>query len=163
MKKIFLFVICMAGMGYAYSQSTQPEVIATAGDYYKGTNYTMSWTLGECVTETFASGANTLTQGFQQSTYAVTAVKQPELKGITVKAYPNPTTNFITVSVETTNDALKGYSIELFDVLGKHLMNEKLKDKTLQVDMSIYRSGSYLLRVSNSDKTKLQTFKIEKN
>jgi len=87
MKKLILLIACMAGIGYAFAQSVKPEVIASAGDYFTSTNNSMSWTLGECITETYSSVNNTLTQGFQQSTYTITAVTQLAFGGITVKAF----------------------------------------------------------------------------
>ncbi|MEZ5082109.1 MAG: hypothetical protein R2750_01450 [Bacteroidales bacterium] len=49
-----------------YAQSVSPEVISSAGDYYEGTNVSLSWTLGEIATETYTNGNVILTQGFQQ-------------------------------------------------------------------------------------------------
>lgn len=49
-----------------YTQSLAPSVISSSGDYFQSTNYSLSWTLGEIMTETFFNGSNVLTQGFQQ-------------------------------------------------------------------------------------------------
>jgi len=48
------------------AQITSPEVISSSGAYFSNTSGSMSWTLGETVTETFSNGSNILTQGFQQ-------------------------------------------------------------------------------------------------
>jgi len=48
------------------AQSVSPEVVSSAGDYFEGTNASLSWTLGEIATETYSNGTNILTQGFQQ-------------------------------------------------------------------------------------------------
>ena len=48
------------------AQSVSPEVVASAGDYFEGTNASISWTLGEIATETYSNGTIILTQGFQQ-------------------------------------------------------------------------------------------------
>lgn len=163
MKKLILIIACMAGISYAYAQSVKPEVIASAGDYFTSTNNTMSWTLGECITETYTSANNKLTQGFQQSTYSITAVIQLAFKGISVKAFPNPTTDFINVSVETTGGSQIKYSVELFDLQGKKLMDENTKVKSIQLDMSGYANGTYFLKVTDQGKNLLQHFKILKN
>lgn len=147
----------------AYCQIASNDVVAAAGDYFRSTNYNMSWTIGECITETYVSGENILNQGFQQSTYVITAVQQFALNGITVKAFPNPTTNFINVSIETTVINGGVYVLELFDAQGKLLLTDKLNEKQGQLDMSGFIKGTYLLSVSNQDCTKRQTFKIEKN
>lgn len=73
MKKIILIIIGGLLTVGVIAQSTSPEVIASSGDYYESANASLSWTMGELATETYSSGVNTLTQGFQQP------------KGVTVK------------------------------------------------------------------------------
>ena len=162
-KKFILIIAFTTSMGYTFAQSIQSDVIATTGAYFKSANYTMSWTLGECVTETFSNYENTLTQGFQQSFYNITAVDQLEYCGIKVKAFPNPTTDFITVSIETTKVPLFDYKIELLDIQGRQLINHKIRDKSIRVSMSEYAKGTYFLKVSDPRKNVLQCFKIQKN
>ncbi len=48
------------------AQSLSPEVIASSGEYYESVNNRISFTLGEIATETYITGDNILTQGFQQ-------------------------------------------------------------------------------------------------
>lgn len=48
------------------AQSLSPQVIASSGGYYSNGSGSLSWTLGETMTETFTSGSPQLTQGFQQ-------------------------------------------------------------------------------------------------
>ena len=55
----FLPLMCSA-------QTTSPEVIASSGDHFSNATGSLSWTLGETMTETFSNGGHILTQGFQQ-------------------------------------------------------------------------------------------------
>lgn len=66
MKRILILLIAVVFTITLTAQSVSPEVVASAGDYYEGTNASLSWTLGEIVTETYTAGGVTLTQGFQQ-------------------------------------------------------------------------------------------------
>ncbi|MFU8844174.1 MAG: hypothetical protein ACNA7V_10250 [Bacteroidales bacterium] len=66
MKKIAQILLFSVFPLYVSAQSVSPEVIATAGDYFENSSGSLSWTLGEVMTETFSSGGNILTQGFQQ-------------------------------------------------------------------------------------------------
>jgi hypothetical protein len=50
----------------ASGQMASPEVIASGGDYFQNDNISLSFTVGETITETFSNGDVTLTQGFQQ-------------------------------------------------------------------------------------------------
>ncbi len=56
----------MSIISFTYTQSIERDVIANSGDYYEGTNVSLSWTVGEIATETYANGSYILTQGFQQ-------------------------------------------------------------------------------------------------
>lgn len=59
------------------AQSLSPQVIASSGGYYSNAAGSLSFTVGETVTQTYTSGSNMLTQGFQQ----------PFELNINVKAY----------------------------------------------------------------------------
>ncbi|MCD4696362.1 MAG: hypothetical protein K8S16_09005 [Bacteroidales bacterium] len=66
MKTIISTLIFMSIISFTYTQSIERDVIANSGDYYEGTNVSLSWTVGEIATETYANGSYILTQGFQQ-------------------------------------------------------------------------------------------------
>ncbi len=59
----FLFIIAFTLLSF---QIKAQQVIASAGGNYEGDNISLSWTMGEPVTETFSGGGVILTQGFQQ-------------------------------------------------------------------------------------------------
>jgi hypothetical protein len=59
----YFIIIAFAFLSF---QAKAQQVIASAGGYYEGENISLSWTLGEPVTETFSAGGVILTQGFQQ-------------------------------------------------------------------------------------------------
>jgi hypothetical protein len=67
MKTLLVMTICAAFSVFASGQTLSPTVISTAGDYYTGTAATLSVTIGEPVVETYTSGSNVLSTGFQQS------------------------------------------------------------------------------------------------
>lgn len=68
MKKL-LFVQLLAWAVFAagvQAQSLSPQVVASGGGYAEAGGYSLSYTVGEPVTATLASGSNILTQGFHQ-------------------------------------------------------------------------------------------------
>jgi len=65
MKKLILFLILPAVALLSF-HSTAQQVIATAGGYYEGETFSLSWTLGEPVVKTLSGNGMVLTQGFQQ-------------------------------------------------------------------------------------------------
>ncbi|MCH8318269.1 MAG: hypothetical protein IIA88_07200 [Bacteroidetes bacterium] len=76
MKKTFFILFALFCFGSAKSQSLSPEVYSTSGDYFTGTNATLSWTIGESIIETFSGSNAIITQGFQQSSWSVTSIRR---------------------------------------------------------------------------------------
>lgn len=71
MKKLLILFTLIGLTVLIYGQSLNPEVISTSGDYFENSNASLSWTLGETVTETFENSNFFLTQGFQQPVIGV--------------------------------------------------------------------------------------------
>ena len=65
MKKINILVLVFTIIVLSVNTNAQ-QVVTSAGGYFEGGDMSLSWTLGEPVTETFESGEITFTQGFQQ-------------------------------------------------------------------------------------------------
>lgn len=66
MKSFFVLTMMISLPVFFSGQSLSPFVIASSGDYFTGAGTTLSWTLGEPVTETLSGGGIILAQGFQQ-------------------------------------------------------------------------------------------------
>jgi len=63
---ITLLVLFLGAFG-VYSQSTSPELISSSGDYFEFNGGSLSWSLGEGVTEPVMNQNVHLSQGFQQA------------------------------------------------------------------------------------------------
>lgn len=61
-----LYLIIAIALTVASFNSKAQQVIASAGGYFEGQNVSLSWTVGEAITETFTGSDLILTQGFQQ-------------------------------------------------------------------------------------------------
>jgi hypothetical protein len=70
--KITILVFCLTLSSGLYSQSLIPDVVTSAGGYFESGTTSVSWTLGEPVTEAFTNNNMILTQGFQQPFYGIT-------------------------------------------------------------------------------------------
>ncbi len=66
MKKIIPLLLLLFLQSGLIFRSNAQQVITTAGDYFEGDNFSLSWTLGETVIETFTGNDIIFTQGFQQ-------------------------------------------------------------------------------------------------
>ncbi len=167
MKKTILLIFMLFGFGSVFCQTNQPEVISSSGDYFKpnASSPTLSWTMGECITETQTSANNIITQGFQQNFEYIIGVgitENPD-KDFSIKVFPNPATDFITVSINPLTGKASEYLIELYDLQGKKLYTATYTQDEFKLDMFTYPAGTFMLKVMTKGNKTLQNFKIQKN
>ncbi len=142
-----------------YAQYVQ-EVVSTAGGYHSSNQGSLSWTIGESITETMTAAEYILTSGFQQSELTITAIAATGIPEAAVWVYPNPVANYLTVE---TADNPQEYAVLLYDLQGNLLYK---KDITMQhevVDMRFYAPGGYLVRIVKTDHSKQKYFQIIKH
>jgi len=74
-----------------------------------------------------------------------------------ISIFPNPFNN--SINVENTND--ENFFVELYDINGKRLLEQKITNKQSNIDTQVLTNGVYLLKISSSYGTK--TFRLIKN
>ena len=165
MKKTFLILLYLFAFSRVYCQSNQPEIIATSGGYFKPLLSTpsLSWTIGENIVETYSSANNFLTQGFQQGHYNAVAIDESIDKNLSINVFPNPTTDFITISIKSLIEKDNVFFIELYDLQGKILYTVNYNQNEFKLDMLTYPAGTFLLKIMTKGNKCLQNFKIQKN
>ncbi|MCB2195914.1 MAG: T9SS type A sorting domain-containing protein [Bacteroidetes bacterium] len=162
MKKFYIFIVmCFLGV-YASGQTISSYVIASAGESAEADGISISWTLGELAIETFETSDIILTQGFQQGYFEVTSVGEPLSNNFDLKVFPNPATEY--VMVELQSDEIKDGIIQMYDMNGRLVYNEKFNvtQGPNRIELSDLSSSQYILKVSNSSGEVLQTFKLIK-
>ena len=152
------------GFGSVFCQTIQPNIITTSGDYFKPntSSPSLSWTIGECITETYSSTNNMLTQGFQQGHYNAVAIDEISDKDFSITVFPNPTSDFINISIKSLSENPAIYIIELYDLQAKKLYTTSNYQEEFQMDMHTYPAGTYLLKVMTIGNKLLQNFNIQK-
>jgi len=154
-KTIFSVAFLLLGLGGLHAQESPT---ATGGEA-KGVGGTVSYSLGQVVYTTNTGSNGSVEQGVQQP-YEISATVGINESSISLEmsVYPNPTTNYLTLKVEIT----KNLSYQLFDMQGKVIVSKKITDNTTTVVMENLPTATYLLKVTDSNKT-VKTFKIIKN
>lgn len=76
-----------------------------------------------------------------------------------INIYPNPTQQQINIDLNGID--LTGAQIEVFDMLGKSMLNKKVMESIIQMDLKSYPNGIFLLKFSNIKGSKV--FKLIKN
>ncbi len=136
------------------------EVISSAGDFHSNGNYSLSWTLGEPVIETYSQGSTVLTQGFQQPILiSVSIYENPELN-FDISAFPNPTSDFLNVVI--SNGTYDNMAYFLFDVTGKLIDSRQIVSEQTEILFSHLPVATYYVKIIEKNK-ELKTFKIIKN
>ena len=136
------------------------EVIAASGGIESSASAIVSWTIGETVTET-ATGTNIiLSQGFNQGDLILTVIKDPDIRGLEVKVYPNPASDVLKISVGE-------YFSEDIDYAIINMEGQVLKKNTLKGGESVIPIGNlspsvYFLKLYRNN-TELAIIKIIKN
>ena len=145
--------------------SLTPSVIASYGKWSNNGGFTLSATCGEMMIQTFTAGTNILTQGFQQPDEKSIGIQELNEDGLTIKIFPNPTSDLITVNLQSDNAEL--YGIIMYDVLGRTLNLPGTLDRShtqLQQSFNLIQlpSATYFLCVVNAQGEIKHSFKIQK-
>lgn len=135
------------------------SVITVAGDYVEDDDLSVSWTLGEVVTEALNQDNITLSQGQQQFTVSlISGIGQKY--DFAVTAYPNPTKNAL--SVTFSNDEKNNLILNLYNSLGVEIHQQGLtSDQKNTIPMTDYPAGVYIITIKCQQEL-LKTFRIIK-
>lgn len=156
-KKVKLSVLLL-GLGL----TTQAQQVTTAtGGNASGSGGTVAYSVGQIVYTTNTGTTGSVAQGVQQP-YEISIVLGIEDNSIKLEltAYPNPTTNFLTLNVG--NAELSTLSFQLYDISGKLIESRKIISSTETIGMGNLPNAIYFLKVANNN-NEVKTFKIIKN
>ena len=143
-----------------YSQNLDHFIIGTDGGYAGNNQFSLSYTIGEIVTELGNDPVNNidLTQGFQQAYISIVSTEN-HLADIDISVFPNPAVNYLNVNI---SDLSKVKSYAMYDMSGKLLLQQEIISNQFEISFSNFSSGNYLLIFKN-DQQKLKTLKVQKS
>ncbi len=154
MKRLVLLSIISL---FLVSKNYAQEVITTAGDHHIASTGSLSWTLGEAIIETYSTGLNSLTQGFNQSQLSATATYELPSLNFNLNAFPNPTSNFIIIET----DRVKEMEYQVYNQQGKLIIQSKLTGLQTKIDFQEFVPSIYIIKIFEK-KIPLKQFKIVK-
>ena len=158
-KRLKLSAVLLLGLGLT-GLHAQESVNATGGDA-SGSGGSASYSVGQVVYTTNTGTNGSVAEGVQHA-YEISVVTEiEEATGInlSVKAYPNPTANYLTLSVEEFD--ISNLSYQLYDMQGKLLQKETITSNQTSIDMNNLVPASYFVKVTQNN-TEVKTFKIIK-
>jgi hypothetical protein len=134
---LLLFLACQSGT------SSGQQLISSSGNSHESSGYSISWSLGELVIDTWSTQNITVTNGFHQPVLTVTNVFKEAPPDLIINLYPNPTSDLLIV--ESNSEGRFDYYLFNFD--GKLLASDLFELERKQINFQHYTPGIYLLRI----------------
>ena len=158
-KRLKLSAVLLLGLGLTGPQA-QISVNAT-GSNASGSGGSASYSVGQVVYTTHTGTSGSVAEGVQQpyEISVVTAIEEAKGINLSVTAYPNPTTDYLTLNISEFK--LSGLSYQLYDMNGRLLQNEKITGSQTSIVMSNLVPATYFVKVIQGSK-EVKTFKIIK-
>ena len=158
-KRLKLSAILLLGLGLTGLQA-QESVNATGGDS-SGSGGSASYSVGQVIYTTNTGTNGSVAQGVQQPFEISVVTGLEEAKGInlSVSAYPNPTTDFLTLEVKEFD--ISNLNFQLYEMSGKLLQSKKITSNQTNIVMSNLVPATYFIKVIQGNK-EVKTFKIIK-
>jgi hypothetical protein len=152
--------LCVLMLGFGLTAQAQQATTATGGDA-TGSGGSVAYSVGQIVYTTHTGTTGSVAQGVQQP-YEISVILGVEnsLIDLDISAYPNPTTQNLTLS--TGNDISETLHFQLCDLSGKIIERRKISNRTETIYMENLATGPYFLKVSNAN-NEVKIFKIIKN
>jgi hypothetical protein len=159
-KKLKLSVILLLGLGLTGLQAQKS--VNTTGGNASGSGGSVSYSVGQVAYITNTGTNGSVSEGVQQPYEISVVTGLEEAKGINllVTAYPNPTTDFLTLRIDEFE--LSNLHFQLYDMNGKLLENKKVTGNETSIVMSKLVPATYFVKVTEGNK-EVKTFKIIKN
>lgn len=159
-KRLKLSAVLLLGLGLTGLQA-QESVNATGGNA-SGSGGTVSYSVGQVVYTTNTGTNGSVEQGVQQpyEISVLTAIEQAKGINLSVSAYPNPTTDFLTLRIDEFE--ISNLSYQLYDMNGKLLQSKKITGNQTSIAMGNLVPANYFVKVIQGNK-EVKTFKIIKN
>lgn len=156
-KILILFCVLMTGIG-AFAQSA----VTTSGGEASGNSGNLSYSIGQTFCSANAGSIGQINEGVQQpyEIYDVTDVQSAISEVISLSAFPNPTSDFLTLRFESDN--IEGLDCAMYDISGKEILQKRITSFETSLDMNSLPSATYFVRVTKQNR-EVKTFKIVKN
>jgi len=135
------------------------QVISTCGTSFSDGTTSISWTLGEMVTETMETNSGIITHGLHQTLLEVSTSETHFPQSDFIMAYPNPAHDFILLHL--TGKDLKGMKYALYNATGNLLLEGTIDEEITKISFIPLPPAVYFIKITKGEKF-IHTFKIIK-
>jgi len=163
-RKLITLSVMLLIAGTCTGQSIARQVISNAGDYQSTADFSISYTIGEPVIETFISGNTILLQGFHQGDELITIPEsiEDEFRNTHFQIYPNPARDQLLINI--TQPISSKLKVKIYSITGKLISEQQHLPYSKQtfINLSGFPPGTYILKIAGKKKKKIKTFKLIK-
>jgi len=154
---LLLLITLLSVFGNAKGQ----QAITTTGGEATGSGGSSSYTVGQLFYSSQSNTNGTITEGVQQAyeIFVISSINEAEEIQLSIKAYPNPTADIITLDLGEYES--KDLVLQIYDMNGSLLQSKEIYESNTKISLEGYASSTYLIRLVDDNK-KVKTFKIIK-
>ena len=158
-KRAILCALFLLGLGLT-GLHAQEAILATGGEA-SGSGGSVSYSVGQVLYTTNTGTNGSVAEGVQQpyEISVVVGIEQAKDINLICTAYPNPTTDLLTLEVEIADNENLFY--QLYEIKGKLLVSKRLIDNKTTISMANLAPAAYFLKITDNQKV-VKTFKIIK-
>lgn len=137
------------------------ETTLSTGNNASGTGGSISYSIGQVSYQQHIGGTASVAEGVQQpyEWMVVAGIDEKEIQ-LLINAYPNPTTQYLTLQVDNLNQ--KNLVYYLSDSEGKIITSNKINEELTPISMDQLSAANYFLTIKEGDQL-IKNFKIIKN
>ena len=158
MKKLLLLLfIGIVGIGNA--QTIENVTFSSAASSDNSFQPVMGTPYGASLSG--AGGSLEVSASYGESNYEESALSAEELSiQSNIRVFPNPTTYMVNIDLSQLTQG--EYQLYLVDLQGKVVYQQTTTQKSIELDMRNYSTGSYVLKVQTKGTQQIDTFQIIK-
>lgn len=156
----FTLYLCFSLTLLCLSPSFAQVSVSTSGGDAEGSGGAVAYSVGQVVYTTNTGSTGSVAQGVQHAYEISTLDIKETVLNISLTAFPNPTTENLTLQISEYNNEKLSY--QLFDMQGKQLSNGQIVTQQTQINMNNLPTAIYFINVRNQENKKVQSFKIIK-
>lgn len=159
-KQLKLSAVLLLGLGLTGLQAQ--ESVNVTGSNASGNGGSVNYSVGQVVYITNTGANGSVAQGVQQpyEISVVAGIEEAKDINLSVSAYPNPTSDYLTLSFGEFD--ISDVTYQLYDMNGRLLQNKKITGNQTSIVMSNLVPANYFVKVIQGNK-EVKTFKIIKN
>jgi hypothetical protein len=147
MNRFTFSILCITFCATSYSQTS----LNSGGRYFKNSSNSISFSLGQLNFQTITNIGASQIQGVQQP-FEINelSLKSKDSQKISVKLFPNPTSDIIVIIIEDRRDI--EYIGSLLDHTGRKLTGVQINNNNATINMTQLPKGLYILKILSINK-----------